>query len=88
MADYPTVVVPEKTFIVPEHVEYPSIRIAIPQGQIIQTDIARLVVTVEDNRGVEKSRYEDKVIFDAYPKDVRLDVVGVAKLNFVEALKP
>lgn len=87
MSDYPTVVVPEKALVIPEHVEYPSIRIEIPQGQILKTDVVRLVVIVEDNRGVEKSRYEDKVIFDAYPKDVKLDVGGVAKLNFVEVVK-
>jgi hypothetical protein len=87
MAVYPTVVVPEKTLVIPEHVQYPSIRIEVPQGQIIHTDVVRLLVTVEDDRGTEKTRYEDKVIFTAYPKDVKLDVIGVAKLNFVEAIK-
>lgn len=87
MADYPTIDVPEKTLVIPEHVQYPSIRIQIPEGQILQKDVTRLVITVEDERGTEKARYEDKVIFTAYPKDVKLDVIGVAKLNFVEAVK-
>jgi len=85
MADLDAVKVVQKTVVVPEHVEYPSVREAFPGGLLKKGDKVRLVVRVLDKDGAMKSETINVVTFKEYPEDAGIEVIGIVKMSFCES---
>ena len=74
----------EQIITVPERIDYPQIRLTIGADKIQVNDIVALVVTVYNDKGVEKYTIGKKIRFKEFPSNKGIGVVGVAKLTVAE----
>lgn len=88
MADTNSVKRQQSTVIVPEHVEYPSIRINYGSGMIKKRYRVRVITRVFDENDVQVFEQVERALFPEYPADNKMEVTGRLKVDFVESAKP
>jgi hypothetical protein len=83
MSDMENVKVAAQVITVPEHIEYPELRIPLDPGTLRRGDIVLLSLKVVNNDGREKYSTEQKMLLKEYPDSK--EVLAVAYVNFVES---
>jgi hypothetical protein len=84
MADTNVVKRAQRIVIIPESIEYPTVRVPFTSGAIAKGDRVRLIVRVIDKDGNVKSETIEAVIFKEYPAS-GTEVQGAVKMAFFES---